>query len=126
MSNIFQQASRLKLRFQTARGFLNTEQLWELSLPSLDQMYIHLEEELGTASNKGLIKNRTATKEDEILKLKLDILSEVFNTLTNEKEAKEERKAIQSQNARIDELIARKKDEDLANMSIEQLEKLRK
>lgn len=126
MSNIFQQASRLKLRFQTSKGFLNTEQLWDLSLTSLDQLYISLKEQLGTSSTEGLIKNSTTTKEDAELTLKLNILVEVFNTLTKEKEAKEKQKAIQSQNARIDDLIARKEDEQLANMSIEELQKLRK
>ena len=36
--NIFERASKLKLRFTTARGSLTTEDLWTLSKPSIDRI----------------------------------------------------------------------------------------
>ena len=120
--NIFEQASRLKLRFSTTRGFLTTEQLWELSLTDLNKLYINVNEEVSVTSTKGLIKD-SETKTDKENNLRLELIEHIYTVIKEEKEAKEQRLALQSQKARLQQLIQTKKDEALTNLPVEELEK---
>ena len=120
--NIFEQASRLKLRFSTTRGLLTTEQLWELSLTDLNKLYINVNEEVSATSTKGLIKD-TETKTDKENSLRLELIERIYTVRKEEKEAKEQRIALQSQKARLEQLIQTKKDEALTNLPVEELEK---
>ena len=54
MSN-FEKASKLKLRFSTNRGELSIEDLWDLSLESLDQIAVAIDKALETAGKKSFI-----------------------------------------------------------------------
>ena len=38
LTNLFEKASKMKLRFSTTKGVLSTEDLWDLSLESLDRI----------------------------------------------------------------------------------------
>ena len=52
MEQLFITASREKLRFASSKGLLTTEDLWSLSLTSLDAIYIVLSDE----KDKGILK----------------------------------------------------------------------
>ena len=123
---MFKQASKMKLRFATEKGGLSVEQLWELNQSQLSTAI--------KAVKKVMVKN----DDDELsfleynkvvdveMQLRFDILKDVY--LTKKKEAEEIRDAatIKAHNQKIDALIADKQESNLKELSIEDLEKLRK
>ena len=77
-----------------------------------------------SSKGKGLLD--VATQGDSDLKLKLDIIKEVFTIKKAESEEKEKKLANQREKARIRELIAQKKENSLGEKSVEELEELLK
>ena len=123
--NIFEQATRSKLRFETNKGSLSIETLWDLSLTALNNLYIELNSKVESASTHGLMGARKNTKESVELNLKLELIEHVYNARVEEIKAKEKIQAARAQNEMIDDLIAQKEHEKLQNLSIEQLQKLK-
>lgn len=123
MSN-FKKASQLKLRFNTEYGSLNVEQLWDLSITKLDSIAVELETLYNESGNKSFIKERTEKSKE--LKLQFDIVLDVLKTKLTAAEKASAIKETKDHNAKIDALIARKQETEMENMSIEELEALRK
>ena len=80
---MYKLASQMKLRFQSTKGELTTEQLWDVSIEDLDKILVSLDSEVKGQTDKVsfLIK---ATKKSEITKLKFDIAFDVFNSRIEE------------------------------------------
>lgn len=116
---MFKQASKIKLRFTTSKGNLSMEDLWDLSLPSLDKIAVALDEELAKSPRKSFITNNTP-KNDE-LELKFNIVKEIISTKMKEKADKEAAKDKAAEKARLTELLAKKQSEKLESLSEEEL-----
>ena len=56
---MFEKASRMKLRFNTQRGVLSVEDLWDLPLIQLDNIAIALNKKLQESKTESFIKTRT-------------------------------------------------------------------
>ena len=120
MNEMFINASRLKLRFKTSVGSLLIEDLWDVTLESLNTLAKSLNKELKEAQEESFIG--TKSKANAILELKFEIVKFVIKVKLEEAETKKnaaEKKAIKE---KIMELINRKKDEALSSKSIEELE----
>lgn len=118
----YKKATREKHRFQTSKGSLSIEQLWDLSLQELDALAVSLEDEHSKSGKKSyLVKSST---KDATTKLKFDIVVDILETLVKEKEELANAKAVKENNKEILNLIAEKKKESLKDKSIEELEKL--
>ena len=120
----FKLASQQKLRFQTSKGVLSTEQLWDLSLEELDTLAVSLESDHKESGKKSFLI-KTSTK-DKTAKLKFDIALDVLNTKVEEMHAAQEALEIKEHNKKIISLIAEKQDESLKGKSIKQLESMLK
>lgn len=120
----FKLASQQKLRFQTNRGLLSSEQLWDLSLEELDTLAVSLEIEHKQSAKKSFLV-KTSIK-DKTAKLRFDLVLDVLNTVVAEQEAAAEALEIKEHNKKIITLIAEKQDESLKGKSIKQLEALLK
>ena len=118
---MFKQASKIKLRFATNKGYLSVEDLWDLSLPSLDKIAVALDEELAKSPRKSFITDNTP-KNDE-LELKFNIVKEIIATKMKEKSDKEIAKDKAAEKARLTELLAKKRSEKLESLSEEELMK---
>ena len=116
----FKLASQQKLRFQTNKGLLSTEQLWDLSLEDLDALAVSLETEHKESGKKSFLV-KTSTK-DKTAKLRFDVALDVLNTKVEEMHAAQEAAEIKEHNKKIIALISEKKDESLKGKSIKQLE----
>ena len=116
----FKLASQQKLRYQTSRGSLSTEQLWDLSLDELDALAVSLETEHKQSGKKSFLV-KTTTK-DRAAKLRFDVVLDVLNTKVEEAQAANEAAEIKEHNKKIIQLISEKKDESLKGKSIKQLE----
>ena len=116
----FKLATQQKLRVQTNKGLLSTEQLWDLSLDELDELAVSLETEHKQSGKKSFIV-KTSVK-DKTAKLRFDVVLDVLNTKVEEANAAAEALEIKQHNEKIIGLIADKQDESLKGKSIKQLE----
>ena len=110
MSN-FEKASRLKLRFSTNKGELSVEDLWDLSLESLDTIAKAVNKKLKDESEESFIGKKSSN--NAVLELKMDILKEVIEVKLKEKEAKASRVIKSAKLAQLKELANNKANEQL-------------
>lgn len=123
---MFKQASKMKLRFATERGVLSAEQLWDLTQSQLSTAIKTVKKVLVKDNDDELSFLESNKVVDTENQLRFDILKDVY--LTKKKEMEEIRDAatVKAHNQKIDTLIAAKQDSQLQEMSIDELEKLRK
>lgn len=118
--DIYKQANRLGLRFNTNRGLLATEQLFQLSLADLDALAVSLDTEREKSGKKSFIRETSAG--DEIAKLKFDVALDVLNTVMKEQKDARESLDNKRKNEKILALIAEKQDGALKEKTVEELE----
>lgn len=124
-ANIFEQASRQNLRFNTTIGNLTTDQLWELPLESkagklsLDLIAIDLHEQLEKVKTKSFV---SGSKKDPVTQLRFDIVKRIIDVRVSENAAKTEQKQRDTQIAKLSETLAKKKDAALEDLTVEELE----
>jgi hypothetical protein len=118
---MFEKAARKKLRFQY-RGLQSVEDLWDLKLEELDKIYSGLRAEQKASEDDSLLKKSTRAGRE--LELKVDIVKYVVVTKQAEADARVQRAAKREKARRVREILAQKKDEALAGMSLEDLEKM--
>ncbi len=118
---MYKEASKQKLRFQTSKGNLSTEQLWDLPVDDLDKLAITLDEEYNKSGKKSFLATRSV--KDKTLKLQLDVAKDILFTKVEEQEEAKQKADDKAHNKRIMEKIAQKQDEKLGDMSIKELEK---
>lgn len=121
---MYKNASQHKLRFQTNKGALSVEQLWDLSLTDLDTLAVSLEAEHKESGKKSFLTKSSA--KDKTAKLKFDVVLDILNTKVDEQQAASEAKEIREHNKKILGLIADKQDESLKGKSVKQLEAMLK
>lgn len=119
--NIFINALAQKLRFPY-KGSISTEDLFSLSLTELDSLYKNLKNDSDKLSGDGLIKKVNPAA--KTLELQIAVVTEVFKYKQEANAAKRSKEEARQKNARIRELIAKKKEAALENMGIDDLEKL--
>lgn len=120
----FKLASQQKLRFQTSKGSLSTEQLWDLCIDDLDALAVSLESEHKQSGKKSFLI-KTSVK-DKTAKLRFDVVLDVLNTKVEEMQEAQEAQEAKEHNKKIITLIAEKRDESLKGKSIAQLEAMLK
>ena len=118
---MFDRATRKKLRFNTNMGVLSVEDLWDLTMEQLNALYISLSKEKKD-TGESLLADDTVENAD--LKLKMDIITFVFDYKQQVAEANEKRAATKRRNKRILEIIEQKQDDDLASKSVDELKGL--
>lgn len=121
--DLFKKASKQKLRFSTDKGLLTTEQLWDLSLKELDNLAIQLQDKVDYETKKTFLKTKKET--DIKSKLMFDIVVDILETKQEDQELAQKEKEAKEYNRKIDEIIAKKKEQSLEDKSIEELEKMR-
>lgn len=119
MSNMFERAVRVKLRF-AHKGMCSVEDLWDCSVEDLDMLYRGLREEHKKLDVDSLLK-KTGTEEGE-LKLKVDIVKHIVETKLTEADVREKAMETRMRNDKIKGILARKQDVELENKSVEELE----
>jgi len=118
---MYKVASKMKLRFATSKGNLSVEDLWDLNLITLDKLAVALDEEISKSPRKSFIAE--TTPENEVAKLKLDILKDIIKTKMEEKNKKDAEKQRLSEKNKLLEILAKKEEASLENLSIEELKK---
>lgn len=115
---MFETASRMKFRFVTPKGNLTTEDLWDLTLPQLDELAIGYYKKLDN------VVSFTSTQPDTVIKLKFELVKRIIEVKMSDATQKEQA-AIKKQNKeRILEIIRDKEEETLRGKSLEELKGL--
>ena len=123
MNDLFLAASRRQLRFETNRGHITTEDLWSLSLKSLDQIGQHVITTLKPGTTSLLENPDSKTTEAEAdNQLRLEIIKAVISIKQDENKAKLAESAKASQRQFIKELLEKKKIGAMESMSEAELQ----
>lgn len=123
MNDLFLSASRRQLRFATSRGFITTEDLWSLSLKSLDSIGQAVIANLKPGTSSLLENPDTKTTQDEAdNQLRLEIIKAVITIKQEENKAKLAESTKAAQKEFIKELLAKKKIGAMESMSEEELQ----
>lgn len=120
-NNIFAVATRQKYRFPF-NGQISVEDLWDLSPAQLDRVYKALKKDQKASNEETLLTVRTT--EDAVLDDKLELVKYIFETKQTEKAAAILKAESDAKKNHIREIIAAKKDKQLEDLSVEELEKL--
>lgn len=112
--NLFEMATRSKLRFPSTKGELSVEDLWDLSDKDLDVVYKNLKDQEVKSSEESLLDDANV---DPKLTAAIGIVRYIFTTKRKEKlEEKERINKKQTQKKYIDAL-SKKQDEAIEKMS---------
>ena len=123
--NIFEQASRLKLRFTVGNGTIVTEDLWDIPLTnqrntwSLDGIAKSLHKALKEMDEVSFVE--TVRKGDTTLQLKFDIVKHIIDVRLAENAAAATERATAERKQKLLEALARKQDANLEASSEEDI-----
>ena len=120
-NNIFAMATRQKYRFPF-NGQISVEDLWDLSPAQLDRVYKALKKDQKASNEETLLTVRST--EDAVLDDKIALVKYIFETKQTEKAAAILKAESDAKKNHIREVIAAKKDKQLEDLSVEELEKL--
>ena len=119
--NIFERAVREKTRFNF-KGLISVEDLWDLSLESLDSIYGNLSSNLDALPKKSLLSANTQQRDE--IEFKQSIIKHIVETKQAEAEAVKQYKANSAKKQMILDIIAAKQNEQYQDMSIDDLKRL--
>lgn len=125
--NLFEKALRNKLRFMSVRGELTTEQLWDVPLTSrngfdLDTLARDVSRQLKEATDESFVAVKTNPAK-ATLEHKLEVLKAVIAEKIEQAEKVKHSKAKAVERQRLMEILHQKKDQALAELSPEEIQK---
>jgi hypothetical protein len=125
---MFEKAARLKYRFESPKGLLTVEDLWDLPLSSdtkranLDDIARDLYKQLKNSDDVSFVFPER--KSDPTIQVKFDIVKHIIDVKLLEQEAAKKAEQNKLQKQKIMRLIAEKDDEALRGKSREELRAL--
>lgn len=123
---MFDQATRLKLRFNSNKGLLSVEQLWDLSLTALNEIAKDLSRQVKAAASDEEDFIGANSSVDSQLQLRFDVVKAIIGVKLKERDDSKDAAERKANNQAIMELIQRKKQQELEGKSIAELEALLK
>lgn len=121
MAEVFEQAARLKLRFETTRGCLSSEEMWDLSLPSLDTLARGVNKRLREAEEESFIPSVLQRKAPSLDAIRLDLLKYVIGVKVIERDLAQKRAEDRAKLARLKALLAAREDEAFKTLSQDEI-----
>lgn len=119
--NMFEVATRTKMRFPF-KGMISVEDLWDLSVQNLDKVFKTLNSQRKEVQEESLLD--TKSSEDERLETQIEIVKYIVNVKLEERAARVKAAENKEKKQKIMALMAKKDDEEMENMSKEELQKL--
>ncbi len=120
MGNIFEFATRNKLRFPF-KGNISVEDLWDLSLTNLDEVFRALNAKVKKVNEESLLASKS--KEDEVLDIQIEIVKYIFLTKKEEADARVLEKEKKEKLQKLLKIKEQKQNQALMDMSVEDLDK---
>lgn len=123
---MFEQITRKKVRFESLRGMLSIEDIWDLPLlngvVNLDDMARKISKEL-RENEESFVKPKKKDEKLELLKLKLKALKYVIATKLKEEEDRKKALENKVKYNKIVEVIEEKEIDELKEKSTKELKK---
>jgi len=116
--NVFELATRKKLRFDSGKGMVSVEELWDLSLAALDKLAIALRKTLRN-DDESFIGVKTVSSDVEI---SFGVVKHIIDVKLAERDARVMAAERAVQREKLKEIIAQKQDNALQNLSLEDLQ----
>ena len=128
---MYKKAFREKLRFNIGQGVWSTEALFEISMSSLKKVVEVTHKQLKELSQANddddlaFLESETPVenKELDLAKLRFEIAKDVYVTRRDERTAASEDAKNAAEIKHLEEVLARRKEQELENLSSEELEK---
>ena len=128
--NIFEQATRKKLRFETAVGLIAVEDLWDLPLSvsitssqkrktSLDEVAKELNKAIRESGEQSFVKEVSTVA--TTLQLQFDIVKHIIDVKLLERKAAAELREHKERQQKLMAIIEEKQDQELKGKSLEEL-----
>lgn len=126
IENLFQLASRQKFRFQSIKGELTTEQLWDLPLTArsgfnLDEVAKQVAAELKAAGEESFVQKKSNPAKSK-LEAKLEIIKHIISVKLEEAERAVKASQNQEERQRLLAVLNRKQDAALEELTPEQIQ----
>lgn len=118
--NIFERAARAKTRFPSTKGLLSVEDLWDLSLTHLNTIAKTVNKALKAESEEDFITVKSEKNTE--LELQLDLVKHVIASKLAQEEINKKSAETRAKKERIEALIIEKKEKQLGEKSVEELE----
>ncbi len=127
MQNIFEYATRSKLRFASIRGELTAEQLWDAPLRSRDDFNLNIiaktaSKALKDISEESFVETKK-TAEHTRREVALEVVKYVIETKLAEEKAAETRAERKQEKEKLLAILAEKQDGKLSELSEKELQK---
>lgn len=126
-TNIFEYVTRNKIRFQSTRGDLTVEQLWDVPLRSRDDFNLNV---VAKAANKTLkdlseesFVETAKTPAHTRAEIALDVVKFVIETKLAEEEAEKKRAANKLEKEKLLAILSEKQDGKLSELSEKELQR---
>ena len=126
--SIFEKATRADVKFDSSKGLLQVQDLWDLPLtsttgkPNLDDIARGLRRELKASDDESFVTK--PAKANDLLQLKFDVVKHIIDVRLVEAEAASTAKANSDKKQSILAIINQKENEQLAGSSLEDLKAL--
>ena len=118
---LFIKSVRNKYRFASKRGHLSVEDLWDLSLTSLDEVAIAIYDDLEKIGKRSFVRQKTEQSDD--LSSKLDVVKYIIETKVSDAAQKAQQTKKKGQLEFLKKLKEQKEIEKLESMSESDLDK---
>lgn len=126
--NIFEIATRKAFRFQSPKGLLTVEDLWNLPLSkgtaNLNDIAIGINRRIKASAEESFVAVAGQKRVDSDDVVMLEILKHIISVRQAEDEARTTAQAKAEQRRKLQELIDRKKEGELEGKSIEELQQM--
>lgn len=122
---MFEKATRQKVRFDTEKGSISTEDLWDLPLRSkssfdLDSIAIRLHKQLKETDEISFVNTPVESKRTAI-NLKFDIVRHVIEVKLEEEKKRETAASTKAQKEYLLKILDEKQNEELKGKSTEEI-----
>jgi len=124
--NIFESATKKKLRFATVKGNLSVEQLWDIPLTSehfsLDLIAQDLYKRINMDATKSFVTDESTASEND--KLRFDLVLHIIKSKKAALEVARNAALTRAKKQRIMEAIKQKENEKFNEISLDELQKM--
>lgn len=124
---MFEKATRQKYRFDSLKGQLTVEQLWDLPLQAkngfdLDTVAKVVNQELKGVTEDSFIETRSNPRKGE-LEDKLEVVKHIIGVKQAENAAKLDEANRKAERERLQQILATKQAQQLEGLSVEEIQK---
>jgi hypothetical protein len=121
---IFMQAAKKKLRFNSQRGILSVEDLWDIHLEELNALVIELKEAASKADAPSYLEDLTEKNGEVETKLRFQVAEAVIIARVEEVQAREKASESKLKRDKLLAIIASKEAQKLEENDIESLKEM--